>query len=130
MILPITAIFIAIFALLQVPFTLAVGMYRMRTKISFLDGEDRTLMRRMRAHGNFVETTPMTLLAMAAAELSGAPDTLLIVGASLFLAGRLAHYFTIVKQGAGPGRVAGMLSTFFTLILFAGYTLAAAAGLI
>jgi uncharacterized membrane protein YecN with MAPEG domain len=84
----------------------------------------------MRAHGNFIETVPMSLMAMAAAELSGASGTLLYLGGAALLIGRLSHYFTVFHKGHGPGRVAGMLLTFFALGLFGGYTLLKAAGLI
>ena len=64
----ITVLFIALLALIQFPMTVAVGLHRTRTDIHFMDGGDTDLMRRMRAHGNFTETVPITLLAMAAAE--------------------------------------------------------------
>jgi uncharacterized protein len=69
--LTVTAGFVAIFALIQVPLTVMVGFRRVQTGIHFFDGGDLVLLRRMRAHANFTETVPITLLAMAAAELSG-----------------------------------------------------------
>ena len=71
--LPVTILFVALFALVQIPVTMAVGFRRAKTGIQFMDGGDRVLLKRMRAHGNFTETVPMALFAMAAAELSGAP---------------------------------------------------------
>jgi uncharacterized membrane protein YecN with MAPEG domain len=69
-------------------------------------------MRRMRAHGNFTETVPITLLAMAAAELAGAPRWLLWGGGAVLLAGRSLHLATLVRAGWGIGRAFGMILTF------------------
>src|SRR5262245_47719163 len=59
---------------MQVPITVAVGYRRLQTRIPFFDGGDRILMRCIRAHGNFTETVPISLLAMTGAELTGAPQ--------------------------------------------------------
>lgn len=68
----ITALFIAMLALIQIPMTVAVGLYRLQTDIHFLDGDNEEMVRRMRGHGNFIETIPIALLTMAAAEYAGA----------------------------------------------------------
>lgn len=122
-----TILFIAIFAILQVPITLVVAMTRRKTRISFQDGDNPVLNQRMRAHGNFTETVPITLLAMAAAEYSGAPPLLLWIGGEIFLVGRIMHYVTVCRHGHGTGRVWGILITLAILLLFAGYTLLAQA---
>jgi uncharacterized membrane protein YecN with MAPEG domain len=126
--LPVTLVFIALFALLQIPMTVAVGLLRVRTDIHFMDGGNIPLLRRMRAHGNFTETVPISLLVMAAAELAGAPPLLLwAVGGSL-LAGRLLHYGTLVTSGFGVGRAIGMILTFVPLVICPVYVLVALFG--
>ncbi|WP_422374938.1 MAPEG family protein [Roseibium sp.] len=121
--LPVTLVFIAIFALLQIPMTIAVGLLRAQTDIHFMDGGNPALLQRMRAHGNFTETVPMSLLAMAAAELAGAPALLLwAVGGSLLL-GRFLHYGTLVTSGFGIGRAIGMVMTFAPLLVCPVYVL-------
>ena len=102
----ITILFVGLMALIQIPMTFAVGLYRVKTDIHFLDGGDVEMLRRMRAHGNFTETVPITLLAMAAAELSGAPTLLIWAGGALLVAGRLLHYMTIRRFGWAIGRSA------------------------
>jgi uncharacterized protein len=116
--LAITSFFVGLFALLQIPLTVMVGFRRVQTGIQFLDGGDQTLMRRMRAHGNFTETVPITLAAMAAAELAGAPHWLLWIGGLLLLVGRSLHLFTLVRSGWGLGRAAGMILTFIPMAGF------------
>lgn len=127
--LPVTIVFVAIFALIQIPMTVAVGLRRLATDVQFLDGGDSVLLQRMRAHGNFTETVPIALLAMAAAELSGAPHALLWAGGAALLFGRLIHYATIVTTGFGIGRAIGMLLTLSSLVVFPGYVLLKIAGI-
>ncbi|TYC67829.1 hypothetical protein FMN63_17460 [Stappia sp. BW2] len=122
--LPVTALFVAVFALLQVPMTVAVGLRRAKSGVQFLDGGDETLMRRMRAHGNFTETSPMSLLAMGTAELAGAPGMLLWSVGGALLVGRILHYGTLVTSGFGIGRAIGMILTLASLVIFPVYVLA------
>src|SRR5712671_8150125 len=97
--IPVTVFFVGLFALIQVPLTVMVGYRRVQTGIQFFDGGDQTLLRRMRAHGNFTETVPIVLLAMAAAEWRGAPAWLLVVGGCSLLCGRAMHYVTLLHSG-------------------------------
>lgn len=73
----VTLVFVALFALIQVPVTILVGLMRAQTDIHFYDEGNAALRRNMRAHANFTETVPITLLAMAGAEIAGAPAALL-----------------------------------------------------
>lgn len=126
--LPVTLIFVALFALIQIPMTIAVGFRRTQVDVHFLDGGDQTLLRRMRAHGNYTETVPISLIAMAAAELAGAPHLLLWIGGGALLLGRLAHYQTLTSSGWGIGRAIGMLLTMTPMFVFPLYVLARLAG--
>jgi uncharacterized membrane protein YecN with MAPEG domain len=116
--LPITALFIGVFAVLQIPLTVMVGYRRARTGIQFFDGGDPVLLRRMRAHGNYTETVPIVLLAMAASELTGAPAWLLWAGGASLLAGRLMHAAILVLKGWGLPRAIGMILTFIPMLGF------------
>jgi uncharacterized protein len=122
MTLAITPYFIGFFAAMQVLLTGLVGYRRFQTRVPFFDGGDQTLMRRMRAHGNFTETVPMGLLAMAAAELTGAPHWLLWSGGVVLVAGRLIHFATLMRSEWGIGRAIGII---LTLISMGGFGLLA-----
>ncbi len=126
-VIPITTLFIGIFAVLQIPLTVMVGYRRARTGIQFFDGGDQTLLRRMRAHGNYTETVPIVLLAMAAAELSAAPSWFLWVGGASLLLGRLMHAAILVLRGWGLPRAIGMILTFVPMLGFGGWCLLRAA---
>ena len=92
----ITLVFAAIFGFLHVIFTLRVGNYRFKSKISLGDDGDRELLKRIRAHGNFTENVPIALLLILLNDLNGAEDnTLMLMGSTLLIA-RLTHDLTIV----------------------------------
>ena len=119
----ITPIFVGLFVIAQVPLTWIVGMRRVQTRIRFLGGDDDVLLRRMRAHGNYTETVPISLLAMACAELLGMPAVALWVGGALLVAGRIAHAIAILRSGWAPGRSGGMVLTFLAMIEFGAWSL-------
>lgn len=116
--IPITTLFIGVFVVLQIPLTVMVGYRRARTGIQFFDGGDQTLLRRMRAHGNYTETVPIVLLAMAASELTGAPAWLLWAGGASLLVGRVMHAAILVLRGWGLPRAIGMILTFVPMLGF------------
>ena len=60
--------------------------------IQFGDADDDVLRRRIRAHANFVEITPMIILGIGLMELAGAPSALLWGFATVFLIGRFLHF--------------------------------------
>ena len=92
----ITLIFAAIFGFMHVVFTLRVGNYRFKSKISLGDGGDRELLKRVRAQGNFIENVPIALLLILLNDLDGAEDSTLMLMGSILLISRLTHYLTIV----------------------------------
>ena len=82
---------------------------RAATKISFGDGGNIDLLRRVRLHGNFVEWTTFVLILMILAEGMGAPALYLHVSGALLLIGRIAHPFGLVAvdNAALPLRYVG-----------------------
>lgn len=119
MIPEITIIFIAVFALFQVLITNLVGFARIKNEVHFYDDGDMDLRRRQRAHANFTETVPITLLAMAGAEMLGAQPTVLWAGGLILLIGRMWHYYVIRTVGWNNGRAASMILTFIAMGGFA-----------
>ena len=92
----VTLIFAAIFGFMHVVFTLRVGNYRFKSKISLGDGGDRELLKRVRAQGNFIENVPIALLLILLNDLDGAEDSTLMLMGPILLISRLTHYLTIV----------------------------------
>ena len=126
--IPITILFIGLFALIQVPMTVMVGFRRAQTNIQFLDGGDVTLLRRMRAHANYTETVPIVLLAMAASEISGLMPSLLWAGGASLLIGRLLHAHILITKGWGLTRAIGMILTLLPMFGFSAWDVARALG--
>jgi uncharacterized protein len=123
----ITALFAGLLAVVQVPLTVMVGLQRLKTDIHFLDGNDQTLLRRMRAHGNFTETVPITLIVMGLAELLGAPSIALWLGGISLVLGRTLHAAQLLRNGWGNGRSGGMILTFLPMAGFGLWCLTQAA---
>ena len=88
----------AVFGLLHVVFTLRVGNYRFKSRISLGDGGDPEMRNRIRAHGNFIENVPIAVLLILLNDLDGAQDNTLILMGSILLISRLTHYLTIATR--------------------------------
>ena len=109
--LSITPFYIAILGILFFPFTLRVGLYRVKNNISIGDGQDEELIKRNRGQGNFIETVPLAVILILLMELLGASSTWLHALGVLLVGGRLLHYLGI--RGLGPFlcRPIGMFAT-------------------
>ena len=112
-----TLLFAGACALLQCALTALVIVQRVRSKIDFLDGGDPTLLRRVRAHGNFSETAPMALLLMLLLELNGVAAAWLVMLGTALLLGRLLHAAGLLGWGGHRARLAGMALTLAALSL-------------
>jgi len=105
-------------------FWLAVrtGLIRHETGVELGDGGNVPLIRRMRAHANFVEYAPFVLLLIALIEFSiGSPVWLWAVS-SVFLIARIAH--PLGMDGMPGGRAAGTFVTFAVLLALSVYAVA------
>ncbi|MEM6483513.1 MAG: MAPEG family protein [Pseudomonadota bacterium] len=115
--LSVIPIYLAVLGALFVPFTMRVGMYRMKSNISLGTGDDRELERRMRAQANFVETVPLAIVLLIVMELLGAaPVWLHSLGGALVI-GRIAHYLGLSGLGPAILRPIGMFLTLGTFIV-------------
>lgn len=114
--LPISSLFAALLSIMLVFLSLIVIVTRMKSKIDLGDGDNAQLIRRIRAHGNFVEYAPIGLIVLGLTEASGAGATWLWTLGTLLLAGRILHAtgMIVVIQ---PLRVAGTMLTNWSLLL-------------
>lgn len=115
------ALYGALAGLLFMALTLGVFQARTRARVMIGDGGNKPLLRASRAHANFAEYAPITLLLLALAEMTGAPAWLLHVAGIALLAGRAAHAFGI-RQEPEPiiFRQIGMGLTFAALFCAIG----------
>ena len=100
--LSITPMYIALLGILFVPFTMRVGLYRVKNDISIGDSQDEELIKRNRGQGNFIETVPLAVVLILLMELLGANGTWLHALGILLVGGRLLHYLGITGLGAIP----------------------------
>lgn len=125
----ITAGYAAMAALGYFALSIRVIGARGRVGVGLGDGGDAVLMRRIRAHANFAEYAPITLVLTALAESNGAPNWSIHAIGVCLLAGRAMHAAAVSRTPEPPvGRVAGMALTFGALLLGAAACLYAAFG--
>jgi len=109
--LSITPFYIALLGILFLPFTLRVGLYRVKNNISIGDGQDDELIKRNRGQGNFIETVPLAVMLILLMELLGASSTWLHALGVLLVGGRILHYLGITGLGPFICRPIGMFAT-------------------
>ncbi|MBW4709093.1 MAPEG family protein [Roseobacter sp. YSTF-M11] len=126
----ITLFFTAIFVLVSVPMSIMVGLRRAKTGIMLLHGDDEDLLKRMRAHGNFTEYVPLALLALAGAEITGAPGWFVMVCGGVLLLARLIHYAALRRSATSGGRLVGAAMTSLVMTVLAATILAQLAGMV
>lgn len=122
MVLPITLTMAAAAALINLWLMVRVGRVRVSQKVSVGDGGDEMVIKRMRAHANFIENTPFVLILIAALELSGVAQGqpwLLAIGV-VYMLGRLAHGYGMDGGALRLGRMIGTLISMLTLLALAG----------
>ncbi|WP_336969031.1 MAPEG family protein [Sphingobium aromaticiconvertens] len=128
MLLPITLTLAAASALLN--FWLATRCARLRVgeKVLHGDGGNPLLGKRIRAHANFIEYAPITLILFALVELALGASIWLWVAALIFIVGRVGHAFGMDSDKPSIGRMAGILLTWAVMLgmavtaLYAAYT--------
>ncbi len=121
-ILPVTLIFAGALALINAWLGLRVGEVRRRDKVSIGDGGSDAVIRRMRAHANFVEYAPFVLALVGLIEFSVGTSLWLWIAASLFVLARILH--PIGMDGSMRPRVIGIALTLAIMIGLAIWAIA------
>jgi uncharacterized membrane protein YecN with MAPEG domain len=89
--LPVTIFITAIFAIMLTVLSLIVSFRRAKLNVISGDGDDATLRRRIRAHGNFAENAPLCILLVLAIEAILATSGIIWIVAAILIASRLLH---------------------------------------
>ena len=114
--LTITPIYAAIFALILVGLSSYVIKMRYKHRVSLGDGGNKELLKAIRAHGNFIEYVPMSLILLAMLELGGESGAVLHAFGGALLVGRIMHAPGLNIKGTTILRQIGMVLTFAVLI--------------
>lgn len=127
MILPVTMIFAGVAAILNIWLAIRVGQVRGSEKVSIGDGGNEAVIRRMRAHSNYVEFTPFVLILIGVIELAhgGAPAPLwLWIVSAVYFLGRIGHGLGMDGGRLSKGRSIGTITTMLTLLGLGAYAIA------
>lgn len=116
---PITALYLAVFALFASYLAFLPGKIRGADSISVGDGGRMDLLVAMRRHGNFVEYVPYFMIMFAVMELNGASAMLLHSLGIAMLAARICHALGL-KEEVTPLRGIGAGGTFLVSLIAAG----------
>ena len=114
-------IYVALSAFILYKISINVILERRKNKISFGDDGNRTLIRRIRAQGNFIEYTPIFLISLIGIEWIGydknIPYYLIYVHilGIIFILGRIFHAISLYQKKISFRRI-GMRITFYSLI--------------
>lgn len=120
MTLYLTSIFAVLIGMVYVVQTFAVIQKRRAHGIVHGDGANKSMLKRIRGHGNSAEQVPLFLILMTLLEAQSlAGPAFLAIVASVFLAGRIAHGLYFLDIGLTHHfRQFGMLATMLGQILF------------
>lgn len=116
----VTPLYAGLLALWFLVLSLRVVGARRSQQISLSDGGDPRMLRLIRAHANFAEYVPLTLVLLGVLELSHFSRYLLHLVGALLLVGRLLHSYAIgFTERFMMGRIIGMLLTFAAILVAA-----------
>ncbi|MCF8467784.1 MAG: MAPEG family protein [Sneathiella sp.] len=114
----VTPIFAALLGLIFVMLSLRTSRLRRGAKVSLGDGGDIGLQKAIRAHGNFIEYVPITLLMLTFLEMRTVSIYVIIVLASLLFVGRCLHAIGMARaEGEFRLRAAGAGMTYLALLV-------------
>ncbi|MBL8525596.1 MAG: MAPEG family protein [Betaproteobacteria bacterium] len=117
LILPITAVYASLLALLAVMLALVVMKLRSSLRIGLGDGGNRDLSRAIRVHGNALESIPLFIVLLGIYELNHASATALHFFGAVFLLSRVLHAWGLFSSGGtSPGRLIGTAGTYICLL--------------
>lgn len=103
---------------------LQVVKYRRKHQISLGDGGIDELTRAIRAHGNFIEYVPLSLILLAMAEMNQANTFVVVAFAVAILLGRVFHAYAFLGGGEHfKPRVIGMKLSLYGLIALSAFNL-------
>lgn len=119
-----SSLYISMLSIIFIGLSVNVILARRRFKIPLNDGSNFELQRRLRAHANFAEYTPIFLIMLISAEHEGASTLLIHCIGALFITGRILHAYSLTsaekyKDGVllnkASYRVKGMACTFSSI---------------
>jgi hypothetical protein len=128
--LTVTTTFIGVLLLMQVGLSVTTSSYRAKLNIEYGDNGDLTMLKAIRAHGNFIEYVPIILIAMGAGEAAGEPIWLLVTSGCVLVLSRFSHAAHMLGYGGKTTRLLGAGLTTTLMGVIALYLLGRTTGLL
>lgn len=121
-----TALYGGILGLIYFALSANVIRYRFTLKVDLGDGGHKPLHRAIRAHANFAEYVPLSLLLIGLAEALLTRQVIIHLLGGGLVVGRIAHGWGLARAtGASPGRMVGTILTMVVLFVAAVVAIAA-----
>lgn len=116
----VTAFYASLLALVILTLAFRVIQMRWSERVSLGDGGNKVLNRRMRGHGNAVETIPIALILLGLCESIQVPHWALHVFGLMLLSGRMLHAIHFWKTRKSiTMRFSGMVLTIVSIFAMA-----------
>jgi uncharacterized protein len=116
----ITAVYLAVLALLYAGLSLQVVRLRWKFRVAFGDGGNAELRNAIRAHSHFAEYVPIITLMVAMLEIAGLPTMQVHMLMGALLIARVLHPFGMYAKPLTIqfqiGRVGGIVITIIVMI--------------
>lgn len=116
--LNVTALYAGALGMIFIILTWRVIAFRRANQIGLGDNGDKSLLKRIRAQGNFIETAPFAIVLLGVAESQGTPSLALHLLGLMLLCGRALHGYGL---SASPPKMAlralGMVLTLTMIAL-------------
>lgn len=120
------ALYAGLLGLMLIALTVSVSLARHRVRVALGDGGDEILRRRIRAHGNFAEYVPLTLLLLTLSEHLGMGTLFVHILGLILIVARIAHAYGISQPNeVFTFRMFGTLGTLAVLAVTALYCIRA-----
>jgi len=116
----ISILFTIIFIIFYLVLTVFTIKARRSTRIAYGDGNNKKLIRAIRAHGNFFEFTVFFIISSFLIEALDGDAIYLLVVNILFVLGRVSHAYSMFKEKL-QFRGIGMMITLFSYISNSAY---------
>ncbi len=114
----VVALYAGILGLLYVALSFYVIRGRFKHQVSLGDGQNNDMLKRIRAHANFIEYVPFALILIVLAEFQGISETVIHGLCVVLVLSRLMHFYGVLtKVGSSVGRSGGMALTFLVIIV-------------
>lgn len=119
MVVPVSAFYAAVIALMMLGLAYRVTGFRRRDSIGLGEAGSRDLQVAVRAHANLVEYAPLFLLLLFIGEINGVGVSWLHGAGLLFVLSRFAHAWGLTESSGGvhPGRLFGTAGTWLAMLI-------------